>query len=252
METFVLQQAAQVPPAAPSQPPLPPPIPNVPALPAPAIASGAPVGFNVPGLEAVIPFTADQIEALSERASTLSGQLRQVADRRKDLVRELDRTSSTAASEGIEQRIKFLDERMMKIEQDISANSELRASLAAKLGEVSSSQPDEPPVPPVDSAFGPITPPVAFFLLLPLALAGSRFMWKRGNRPAVVPISPQAEARFGQLEQAIDSVAVEIERVAEGQRFVTKLLREGQPIPDFTAGRASDAVGVRATPEASR
>jgi len=200
----------------------------------------------------VIPFTSDQYEALGERASTLTNQLGQLAGRRKDLVRELDNSSSSVASQGVEQRIMFLDEQIMKKELDMAANNELRASLSAKLFEVSSREPDAPPQPPPDYGLGPITPKVALFLLLPLALSGARFLWKRGNRPVAVPISPQADARFGQLEQAIDSVAIEIERVAEGQRFVTKLLREGQPIPDFTAVRAGDAVGVRATPEASR
>lgn len=252
METFVFQPATPVQEVAPAQPPIPP-IPDLPTAEAPTFPPGAPpVGFNVPGFEAVIPFSADQLEALAERSSALSNQLRQTVDRRKELVRELNNTSNASAAAGTEGRIKFLDERIMKLEQDIAANSELRASLAATLGEVTTREPDPPPEPPVNSAFGPITPPVAFFLLLPLALAGSRYLWKRGNRPAAVPISPQAEARFGQLEQAIDSVAIEIERVAEGQRFVTKLLREGQPIPDFSVGRAGDAVGARNTPEASR
>ncbi len=250
MNTFVSQPEA----AAQEelvQPPLPPVPPASPDL-GPAIAPDAPIGFNVPGIGTVIPFSADQIEALAERADALSSQLRSAVGRRRDLVRELNNSSNAKVAEGTEARIKFLDERIMKIEQDMAANSELRASLAAKLGEVGSREPEAPPLPPVNSAFGPITPPVAFFLLMPLALAGTRFLWKRGNRPATVPISPQAEARFGQLEQAIDSVAIEIERVAEGQRFVTKLLREGQPIPDFTVGRVGESVGVRNTPEASR
>jgi hypothetical protein len=34
------------------------------------------------------------------------------------------------------------------------------------------------------------------------------------------------------LEQAIDSMAVELERIGEGQRFVTKLLAERGREPD--------------------
>jgi hypothetical protein len=36
------------------------------------------------------------------------------------------------------------------------------------------------------------------------------------------------------MEQAIDAIAVEVERISEGQRFTTKLLSEGakpQPLP---------------------
>jgi len=34
------------------------------------------------------------------------------------------------------------------------------------------------------------------------------------------------------MEQAIDSVALEVERISEGQRFTTKLLSEGKGASD--------------------
>jgi hypothetical protein len=39
-------------------------------------------------------------------------------------------------------------------------------------------------------------------------------------------------ARLERMEQAIDSIAVEVERISEGQRFTTKLLseRSGAPV----------------------
>jgi 3-hydroxymyristoyl/3-hydroxydecanoyl-(acyl carrier protein) dehydratase len=37
------------------------------------------------------------------------------------------------------------------------------------------------------------------------------------------------DARFERLEQAVESIAIEMERVSEGQRFVTKLLSERAP-----------------------
>lgn len=37
---------------------------------------------------------------------------------------------------------------------------------------------------------------------------------------------PAADARLARLEQAVDAIALEIERVSEGQRFTTKLLTE--------------------------
>jgi hypothetical protein len=43
----------------------------------------------------------------------------------------------------------------------------------------------------------------------------------------------QVEARLERMELAIDAMAVEMERVAEGQRFTTRLLSEGpgSPVP---------------------
>lgn len=42
-----------------------------------------------------------------------------------------------------------------------------------------------------------------------------------GNVPAGV------DRRLERIEQAVDAIAVEVERLAEGQRFATRLLSEG-------------------------
>ncbi len=44
------------------------------------------------------------------------------------------------------------------------------------------------------------------------------------NRTASLP--PASEERLARMEQAIDSIAIEIERISEGQRFTTRLLSE--------------------------
>ena len=44
--------------------------------------------------------------------------------------------------------------------------------------------------------------------------------------------------RMQRLEQAIDSIAVEVERIGEGQRFVTKLLAERGREPDRSSQSA--------------
>jgi hypothetical protein len=49
------------------------------------------------------------------------------------------------------------------------------------------------------------------------------------RRAAAVPdaaVVGRIEERLSRIEQAIDAVAVEVERVSEGQRFTTKLLAE--------------------------
>ena len=42
------------------------------------------------------------------------------------------------------------------------------------------------------------------------------------------------EARLDRIEQAVDTIAIEMERIGEGQRFVTKLLAE-RPSPQQIA-----------------
>jgi hypothetical protein len=43
---------------------------------------------------------------------------------------------------------------------------------------------------------------------------------------------PEIAARLTRMEQAIDSMAVEMERVGEGQRFLTKVLSESPRLPE--------------------
>jgi hypothetical protein len=210
----------------------------------PPAPPGAPIAVNVPGVGPVVPMTRDQVRALDRRGNDLSNQLQSAQGRRNRVAEELEQAGDPAAREGLVERLKFLDGRLVALEAEISANGEAKASIAAKLGTMTA----EPPPSNVPEWVGPL----AFFTLMPIAIAAARLFWKRGNRPPAVPISPQAEARFTELEQAIDSVAVEIERVAEGQRFVTKLLREGQPLPDFAARPAAEAVPRRQNEEFGR
>lgn len=55
--------------------------------------------------------------------------------------------------------------------------------------------------------------------------------WQRRRGVAVPPArrdeTPVLEARFDRLEAIVEATALEVERVAEGQRFTTKLLAEG-------------------------
>lgn len=47
-----------------------------------------------------------------------------------------------------------------------------------------------------------------------------------GQRMKPRPITPIDDERFARLEQAVDTMAVEIERMTEAQRFTAKLLAE--------------------------
>lgn len=49
--------------------------------------------------------------------------------------------------------------------------------------------------------------------------------WERGATP-LPPASPDVVARLERIEQAVEAVAVEVERIAEAQRFSAKLLAE--------------------------
>jgi hypothetical protein len=66
----------------------------------------------------------------------------------------------------------------------------------------------------------------ALIVLLPLALAFARRIWHRGSVQAV---DLENSPRLQRIEQAIESIALEVERIGEAQRFTTKLLADRQP-----------------------
>lgn len=68
-----------------------------------------------------------------------------------------------------------------------------------------------------------IVPSVA--VLIAFAVIGHRFVMRTMHSAAPQP-SKIDDERFTRLEQAVDAVAIEVERISEGQRFVTRLLAE--------------------------
>jgi hypothetical protein len=66
-------------------------------------------------------------------------------------------------------------------------------------------------------------------VLFPLVRAVARRIENRGQPPAQLP--DDLTARIERIERAVDAVAVEVERISEGQRFVTKLLAERAETP---------------------
>jgi len=66
-----------------------------------------------------------------------------------------------------------------------------------------------------------------FILALPLVLVLARRLWVRGGSRSIVDL--ENSPRLQRIEQAVESIAVEVERIGEAQRFTTKLLAERQP-----------------------
>jgi len=61
---------------------------------------------------------------------------------------------------------------------------------------------------------------------IPMSRAWSRRMDAESKGPR---IPAEVVQRLERMEQALDSVAIEVERISEGQRFTTRLLSEGRP-----------------------
>jgi len=85
--------------------------------------------------------------------------------------------------------------------------------------------------------------PIVLFLSVPLTLIGvpiARAMARRMDRERAAPaLDSDAGARLERMEHAIESIAIEVERIAEGQRFTTRLLSNRGEAVGAGAGRAS-------------
>ena len=227
-------------------PPIPP-IPPIPPLPPGVTSQGAGIVFTG------APLTARDVAMLRQRGRELSNQLTSANNRRDELARQLE-DASGVNRQGLEQRIAQLDQRIMTIEGAIAENGRLLALAPATARETSTSTAPPPPN-PLGLSSGQITAISivgTIFVLFPLALAMARNMWRRGARQAPAPQSPESAQRMERLEQAVDAIAIEVERISEGQRFVTRILTEGSA-PALSVGqKAAEPVRIPEPLRASR
>ena len=99
--------------------------------------------------------------------------------------------------------------------------------------------PPTPGIPVVGTEFNPeiMIPPqvenisIAFFVMvgaviigLPLMRAIARRIDRGAPPPAVIP--NELRQQLQQLSSSVDAIAIEVERISEGQRFTTKMLAE--------------------------
>jgi len=80
---------------------------------------------------------------------------------------------------------------------------------------------------------------IAFFVMLGAVIIGFPLMRAFAKRiekgtPTSAQIPPEVRQQLQQLSQSVDAIAIEVERISEGQRFTTRMLadraREGTTI----------------------
>ena len=74
-----------------------------------------------------------------------------------------------------------------------------------------------------------IVVPLGFFAMVATMAVGvplARAFARRMERESKTKLAPEVNSRLERIEQAVDAIAIEVERISEGQRFTTKLLTE--------------------------
>jgi hypothetical protein len=196
-------------------------------------APSAPAAAMIGGREVAVPVTRRDVQALESRRSELSRQLNSAVGRRTRVAEEL-RDATGSAREGLEGRLAVLDQRIMQLEADIAEN-----------GRLLSSAPSTAIAGSANRDFGPLSSQqitgisIVFiiFVLAPLMFTLARAVFRRSSTEVGKAFVSDATQRLNRLEQAVDTIAVEIERISEGQRFVTKVLAN----PDAVRQRLGEA-----------
>lgn len=203
------------------------PAPQVPPAPAVSISAGPTTAAQTIPL----PQSVQEIAGLRSRRAELVDQLNRASNRREEVLSDM-RDATNAERAGLEQRLSALDSRMVQIEADIAATERAltnaspamlgAAAQAEEAAELARRQAE----PPIDGEVVGIMGFMAMLLLFPIVIAYTRRIWKRPV--AARAISPATEGRLERIEQAVEAIAIEVERVSEGQRFVTRLMSEAK------------------------
>lgn len=189
------------------------------------------------------PQTRAELEAIVMRRDELRNQLESLNERRPAIAEQVMRSGGDATVRADPlARLKALDARIARIEADIQQSDDLitgaiARGLAGHTADEAFSIP-APPAPPSGFVFTTGTPwqdrlaeslattvPIALGSVL---LVGVLLYWRisRSLRQQLARLTAAQTGRLEEIQRSLDTVAVEVERVSENQRFVTKLVGE--------------------------
>ena len=186
------------------------------------------------------------LEAARAQRQEFRNQLERAEERREEIQdalnsREGEAPLSPVDRAGLEARLKETDARITALDAQI-AQADLQVANAAAVPGATIETPR-----PIVQRSGPpeeawvLGGMFIFFVMMPIAIAQARRLWRR---PTATTTEMPAELtdRLNRLEQAVDAVAVELERVGEGQRYVTRVFTEGNRA---LGGPAAEPIEVR-------
>ncbi len=191
------------------------------------------------------PQSPEELRALIAQRDELHGQLRALEDRRFQLAGQHHQLEGTLAVD-VERRVKTMDASIDRLERQLAQANELITGGHARFGGQSGApdpwsllpgQPAPPALPAIVAVPPDMTPRpdartemgralllegVGFLLLgaIAWAWASRRLERKLARRAGGDP------AQMALLQQSVDAIALEVERISENQRWVTKVINE--------------------------
>jgi hypothetical protein len=190
---------------------------------------------EAPGLAGALaaPQSREGLSGLRTRIEQLREQQGELEERRQQLTNQISEAPAETRA-GLVERVQIVDERILQLERQIAATDR---AISAAPPELLSETRDE--VAALRSRLNDSEDqiPLFFFIGMAVMFVLQRIVgWARrrrgGGRPARGQETASASAmraddpRLAQLSQSVEAIALEVERIGEGQRFVTQLLAE--------------------------
>ena len=191
------------------------------------------------------PKSSSELNRAVARRDELRSQLESASEQRSNIAAQLDRTGSDPVLRNpLLDRLKAADARIAQLEKDVqsSDNAIAKAKSEGVGGDQGTSiyfpaPPAMPDIPPQIWTMGgtpwrervlnslEITAPIT---IATVVLLGALLYWRisRSMRNQFTRMLAMQQSRLDEIQRSVDTVAVEMERVSENQRFVTKLVGE--------------------------
>ena len=181
-------------------------------------------------------------KAFNEQRKELSNQLNDLEGKRRDLARQMGEPSTDkTVKSGLELRVAELDKRIADVDKQLAAADKSVANAAAVPGAVAE-QPREEHNGPPDAVYV-LSGMFIVAVFFPLSIALARRIWRRGASAITTVFPTELAERLDRLDQSMDSIAIEVERIGEGQRFVTRVMSENGRALGSGAAQPIDVAG---------
>ena len=186
-----------------------------------------------------VPQTAAELRGLVMKRSELEAQMRSLTERRQELYSQRQRMGRLEG-QGHDNRIALIDEQTTQIEREVLQLNAVIAQGTATVGATGGERFSETSslsnqlIRDVrngaeDAVMSTMFGSAAGLLAIYIVWRGiiRRFIWKKKPVPAVTAAAvPDQSPRLEQLQQSVDVIALEVERISEAQRFLAKVLNE--------------------------
>ena len=166
-------------------------------------------------------------QAFKAQRRELGTQMDGLEGTRQQLSSELQRPAIAGLDrKGLETRISDVDGQITSLQKKL-ADADAQVAKAAGVPGAAVEPPEPPRSGPPQEAWV-LGGMFIVVVCLPLSIAFARRIWKRGGQ-VIAALPKEIADRLARVEQTVESTAIEVERIGEGQRFMTKVLTEQSP-----------------------